>query len=1025
FTVQGGKVINPERLHIDLSEKASNVAGSVVKNGKPVVGDWVTARTVSGESLWFNGKIDENGNFGLNLPDGDFVIEGIWVDEEQKWYPLNLNFSVKAGVLQGQSELVIDLGGEQDLNVKGSISNENGKVENVDISIKSVVTGEYFYTSTNENGDFGLQLVDGHYKIELVVVDGQLYTPIYLDKEFSIAGGKLQIAGVDAKSLDVTLPQLSLNVQLIKDEEPLKNIEVEIVQSNKDGARYIYKDVDQNGVASLRLQDGEYRVGGYYDSEDKFYYLDEPVTISNGTTSPNPFIIDVTTTNLTKVQGSLSDSNGFVGNARITFYNETIEDIFVTNVNSEGSYSADLPDGEYSIESIYSDAFNYAYDVKINSGDNRFTIREGAVSVNGDEIESLEVTIPTESLKVQILNNGVPVKGSLLIFNDDESWYASTNVNGELNLRVPTGEYTIYSFDTEDNTYPINKIVTANNESPEIVIIDLAIPGDGIVSGVVMDGDTLVVNSEFVIQNITDYSGYYTVLTDENGRFSADIPDGDYVIEDITDTNWNPIASVDLLFSVKNGNIIVDGKTVDELTLNLPPESLHVQILNNETPLLGEVDIRKMISGYEISYITNLDENGEFTLRVPDGIYTISGLYEMDPPYDWYIINQDVEVLNGTTTPNPFVIDLDLETSNIGIVQDENGPLSGGFVELKDSEGDWHSFDVDENGEFLIDLHDGNYVVKGYYSETIGDVALETHFSIQDGVLFVNGNASNQLIITLPTVTVVGAVTEDNGTVGQGKIGILDLNDDDPYSRYYVVDQSGNFSLRLLDGEYLVTAITQNNPGYVSIPMHVSFSVQEGALYVNGAAYDTLNLLLPQLNFTGQVVQSGEPLGDSTIHLLSELLQGFYQGFTVGTDGDGFFSHRLGDGNYEITGVEWLNEYFNKFIEFEVLDGVPSIDLSIFEMSEIYGNVQGLVQAEDVSLLEGGAFLYFENTANPGDWDYTDVNSKGEFGLQLPDGNYTVVQFYSGEAGFIDLQVSFTVQNGELVEPLVVTLPNQ
>ncbi|MEH7235379.1 hypothetical protein, partial [Bacillus sp. JJ1562] len=30
FTVQGGKVNNPDLLHIDLSEKASNVAGSVV-----------------------------------------------------------------------------------------------------------------------------------------------------------------------------------------------------------------------------------------------------------------------------------------------------------------------------------------------------------------------------------------------------------------------------------------------------------------------------------------------------------------------------------------------------------------------------------------------------------------------------------------------------------------------------------------------------------------------------------------------------------------------------------------------------------------------------------------------------------------------------------------------------------------------------------------------------------------------------------------------------------------------------------
>ena len=46
-----------------------------------------------------------------------------------------------------------------------------------------LIPGEYFYSSTNENGEFGLQLDDGHYKIELVVVDGALDTPIYLDKD--------------------------------------------------------------------------------------------------------------------------------------------------------------------------------------------------------------------------------------------------------------------------------------------------------------------------------------------------------------------------------------------------------------------------------------------------------------------------------------------------------------------------------------------------------------------------------------------------------------------------------------------------------------------------------------------------------------------------------------------------------------------------------------------------------------------------------------------------------------------------
>ena len=538
----------------------------------------------------------------------------------------------------------------RDLNVKGSIKDENGKVANVDITIKNVDTGEYFYSSTNENGEFGIQLADGQYKIELVVVAGALYTPIYLDKVFSVANGKLQVGGVETDLLDVTLPPSSLNVQLVKDGEPLKNIQVEIVQSNEEAARYIQKDVDENGIASLRMNDGEYRLAGYYVySEGKSYFFNESITVTNGTTSPNPYIIDVTNSGLTSIKGSLRDSKGFVGNSKITFSNRTIGEIFITDVNSDGSFSQDVPDGEYSIESIYSDAFNYVYDVKINTDFDRFTISEGIVSVNGAEVENLDISIPTESLKVQIVNNEVPVKGNLLIFNDHDSWYTSTNENGELILRVPNGEYTIDSFDYENNNYPINKIVNANNESPETVIIDLAIPGDGIVSGTVMDGDTFVANSQFTIQNTAEYWDYYQVATDDNGQFSADIPDGDYVINTVNDENGNPIAYIDLFFSVKNGKMVVNQKVVNDITIELPSESLHVQILNNGTPLNGEVNITKMVSGNELSYIVDTDENGEFVLRVPDGVYKISGLYEMEEPFDWYIINTDVEVLNGTT----------------------------------------------------------------------------------------------------------------------------------------------------------------------------------------------------------------------------------------------------------------------------------------------------------------------------------------------------------------------------------------
>ena len=332
--------------------------------------------------------------------------------------------------------------------------------------------------------------------------------------------------------------------------------------------------------------------------------------------------------------------------------------------------------------------------------------------------------------------------------------------------------------------------------------------------------------------------------------------------------------------------------------------------------------------------------------------------------------------------------------------------------------GNWNSVDVNEVGEFVFDLPDGNYVVTQYFSETVGDVSLQIHFSIQDGQIMVNGKATDQLNITLPFVAVQGTVVDDEGTpINGGKIGITEMNDTEPYSRYWEIDGNGQFSLRLQDGEYKVTAINQNNDE--RIPMQRSFSVQDGALMVDGVVQERLNLQLPKPNFKGQLLQLGEPLADSTIYLLSNYGTDQSSSFPILTDGNGYFSERLGDGSYLITGLDTPFQYVEFYQEFEVINGTTSIDFSTLEVSE--GNVQGLVQDVDGKTYGDGGFL--EILDPNGDWYYADVTSNGEFSIQLLDGEYTVVGLWSYDTGSIDLQVHFTVQNGELVNPLVVTMP--
>ena len=63
----------------------------------------------------------------------------------------------------------------------------------------------------------------------------------------------------------------------------------------------------------------------------------------------------------------------------------------------------------------------------------------------------------------------------------------------------------------------------------------------------------------------------------------------------------------------------------------------------------------------------------------------------------------------------------------------------------------------------------------------------------------------------------------------------------------------------------------------------------------------------------------------------------------------------------------------------------------------------------------GGGLLDITKTDN-GDWYSASVNSAGQFGINLPDGNYNIDYFWSYQTGWIELNINFTVQNGVLVE---------
>jgi uncharacterized GH25 family protein len=1103
FSVKDGFLTSGDQLTINLQAPLGNVNGVITNNDTPVSDVLFSTYSVS-DGKWYSTQADKDGNFSLKLPDGQYKIEGIWVSTEQKWYPLQLSFDVAGGVLVGNSVLFIELADEPEGNVKGILKDENGPLANVYIDILNEDTGAYAGNPlTDENGNFSVELEDGDYVAHSIWKDESNYHE-YVHTFFSVVNGKLQVNGVETESLAVVLPPESLAVQLVRDGTTLKNIEVEVSYDLRGETYYQYNAADENGKVKFRMFDGEVKIYGYYDNNNgEFHYIDEEIiSIKNGTTIPSPYVIDVTEIedSYIYVDGTVSDSDGFVGDASLWMYNVTTDEWFGTEIASDGSFNIGLIDGDYTELEISGENLNSVYDIAINGNAHSFTVNSGQIIVNGTEVSQFDLTIPKVSLKGQLLFDGSPIQGEVGVSTDTHYWSATTDENGVFELRVADGEYFVTDVFISDRYYTLNQKLVASSAAPETQLIDVQ---SGNISGRLVDGSNPLVNSHFYIESVDSYWDYYAIYTDENGQFDVDLPDGNYVISHVSDSQWNTIGYADLFFSVTNGEIIVNGTAMETLNVEMPTDSMHVKILNGEYPVEGELNVYREVNGFELSYIANTDANGDFVLRVPDGVYNIAEIYTSADGYK--PVNVDVEVINGTTEPSPFVINIENEVTPVGnvqgLLQDENGPLANTTIYIE-SEWNWDQtvtnangefgFDLpdgtyyvtevwnpdrgttylqnfvfnvsggilvvdgsetnilevtvpaapvegilldngeavpyagvnveyttdifgrtihsqtDENGKFLVGLADGEYSITGIWLEG-DDIPVNIPFVIENGVVYVNGQGTQLLEVKIPPVNVSGTLVDYNGSGAPDQtITILSLDDAGYYNSYYAyTDQDGQFEIRLPDGDYWTGNVDGESPAL----LNTDFQVINGKLVLDGIEQSELILNYPESNINGQLVQSGTVLANSFIYLNSENKVGSYE-VSFYTNENGMFSYRLADGAYSLQGVSTEDSYYPLSISFEVIDGVPTIDFTTLDIDQFIGTVKGNVLENGIPVSDGNVEITEINT-----YEYytASTNENGEFAAGLSDGVYIVNSVYTESNGqYTPVNVEFEVVNGNL-----------
>ena len=93
----------------EANKSENNVKGKLTKVDQPLPGVSLSVHTNQETPQWFEASTDSDGKFELFLKDGDYVLDGVWLPAEEKWYGHEVAFKVANGKLQGLKELNIDL----------------------------------------------------------------------------------------------------------------------------------------------------------------------------------------------------------------------------------------------------------------------------------------------------------------------------------------------------------------------------------------------------------------------------------------------------------------------------------------------------------------------------------------------------------------------------------------------------------------------------------------------------------------------------------------------------------------------------------------------------------------------------------------------------------------------------------------------------------------------------------------------------------------------------------------------------
>jgi hypothetical protein len=312
---------------------------------------------------------------------------------------------------------------------------------------------EWYNASTDETGLYSLRLTDGEYRL----LGAYLYEgneEIGFSTLFTIQDGDLYVGGNKQEILELQIPPVSFYGKVFDGDQPVAGGQISFTTS--DEGQYYWKQIGEDGSVSIRLADGDYKVK-YVDLYDGTNTeLNLAFTINNGKLYVNgeeKESLDIVIPPVT-LSGVLLDAGvpvpvpGAINLYSISDANQTY---YYGHANDDGTFQFRLPDGEYVLDAIY------LYDGTSFIPSIHFSIESGELVVNGEKKQSLEITIPSLTLTGKVYDGGQALSSGYVNVTEiggNYSWFSSwIHEDGTYGLRLPDGEYELYSIDSSEKGY--------------------------------------------------------------------------------------------------------------------------------------------------------------------------------------------------------------------------------------------------------------------------------------------------------------------------------------------------------------------------------------------------------------------------------------------------------------------------------------------------------------------------------------------------------------------------------------------